>query len=208
MRGPSTVRATGLARLLLYSGLLGMSGLVWSLEDYHDRGRGTRGSYNGPVERPTLPTPGSRNTVHQQPLAGAGQADGGGEIQQHAALESRQQPQQPALRADAQAGELGGLLGRPVTGANGEALGTVRAVVRSKQQQTLQAVVVTTSLAGLGEKVVAVPLERLQSVQEAEQQQGGAALTSGLSQEELRQMAVYQPDDYEMIEPPESRSAG
>lgn len=205
MRGPSTLGAAGLTRLLLYLGLLGVSGPAWSQDDYLDRGRGTRGSYNGPIERPTLPTPGSRSTP--QPLAGVGQAEGSEEIQRHASLESRQQS---APGVEARADRLGALLGRPVTGINGEALGTVRAVVRSKRQQTLQAVVVTTSLAGLGEKAVAVPLERLQPLGETDQhdQQGGAVLASGLSREELRQMTAYQPDDYEVIELSALRGAG
>ena len=70
--------------------------------------------------------------------------------------------------------------------------------------------VVTTSLAGLGEKAVAVPLERLQPLGETDQhdQQGGAVLASGLSREELRQMTAYQPDDYEVIELSALRGAG
>ncbi|HEX5513155.1 MAG TPA: PRC-barrel domain-containing protein, partial [Gammaproteobacteria bacterium] len=135
-------RSADFTKRLLYSGLLiatSVSGLVWSGDP--NRERGGYGSYDQPIERPTLPTPSQRST-DSAPSAAS---------QANVAAESAEVELMRAER----------MVGRPIVAADGAALGEVRAIVRSKQDHSLQAVVVIGGPFGFGSKQVVVPVDQL-----------------------------------------------
>lgn len=169
-----------LARLLLCSGLLvsaGASDLVWSRDA--NRERGGYESYDHPVERPVLPTPGEGLALGAGPSPAVASA--------------------AAASLEAQMARAQQVLGRAVTGPDGAVLGTVRGIARSKQDGAeLQAIVAISGFLGLDKKHVLVPLEQLRLQPGAVEQ---APVKTNIDQDSLEQMLEYRPDLFELVLP-------
>jgi hypothetical protein len=87
------------------------------------------------------------------------------------------------------------MVGKSLVNQQGEQLGKIERIVRSRQDQSLMAVVSSGGIFGIGGKQVVLPLNQLQL-------QGDQAVAQmPLTQEELQQMAEYQPDQYEDVQP-------
>ena len=162
--------------LLLCGGLLAATwpaGLAWSLSP--DRERGGYGSYDDPVERPTLPMPGQRmiDTIPPGQQSGA----------------SSQSNEAELARAER-------LVGSVIVGSDGARLGDVRAIVRSKKNHSLQALVAIGGSLGLGNKHVVVPVDQL--VAQPGSENGLLVLASG-NDRDLLDMAAYRPDQFELV---------
>lgn len=172
-------RLANCTKLLLYSGLLlaaSASGSVWSGDP--NRERGGYGSYDEPVARPTLPTPGQRppNDAPSEPRAGAASSSPAAEL----------------TRAER-------MVGRPIVAADGMVLGEVRAIVRSRRDRSLQAVVVVGGPFAFGSKQVVVPVDQL--TVRSEDGNGLLLLVSGAERNTLESMAPYRPEQFDQVAP-------
>lgn len=171
-------RPVDYARLLLWGGTLlsmGAADLAWGRDS--DRERGGYGSYDDPVERPVLPMPGAGITV--------------------GAVSEAPTASPPSL--EEQLAKARRLLGRAVIGPDGDVLGTVRGIARSRQgDPQLLAVVAIAGFLGLDKKHVLVPLEQLlvQSGEAGQQQ-----VKAGVDQESLDQMLEYRPELFDLVLP-------
>lgn len=104
--------------------------------------------------------------------------------------------------AVASAGQAGGaqsqalqkLLGKPLVNQQGQELGEIENIVRDRQTQQLKAVVASGGFLGMGAKKVVVPLEQIEASGEQ------ARMQSPMSQDELRQMAAYEEENFEAVE--------
>lgn len=84
------------------------------------------------------------------------------------------------------------LRGTEVVGANGETIGTVKTVVQSRQEKSIQAVVAASGL-GLGDKEITVPLDRMRY------EDGKLRLSA--SADELKARPAYRAEQYVEVRP-------
>lgn len=85
------------------------------------------------------------------------------------------------------------LRGKDVVGPGGDEIGSVKAVVHSRQEKNVQAVVSAGGFLGIGDKQITVPLDQLQFVD--------GKLRINASEEELKARPEYQPEQYVELEP-------
>ena len=87
--------------------------------------------------------------------------------------------------------------GKEVVNAKGETLGEVEKLVISTGDQQVYAVVGVGGFLGIGEKEVAIPLEQLQPQGE------NLTLTSGITEDELKNSMPYNESEFSAFEPEE-----
>ena len=85
------------------------------------------------------------------------------------------------------------LRGKDVIGPGGDEIGSVKAVVHSRQEKDIQAVISAGGFLGVGDKEITIPLDRLQFVD--------GKLRVSASEEELKARPEYQPEQYVELEP-------
>ncbi len=85
------------------------------------------------------------------------------------------------------------LRGKDVIGSGGDKIGSVKAVVHSRQEKDIQAVISAGGFLGVGDKEITIPLDRLQFVD--------GKLRVSASEEELKARPEYQPEQYVELEP-------
>ncbi|MCK0510882.1 PRC-barrel domain-containing protein [Aromatoleum buckelii] len=85
------------------------------------------------------------------------------------------------------------LRGKDVIGPGGEEIGSVKAVVHSRHEKDIQAVISAGGFLGVGDKAITVPLNQLQYV--------NGELRINASEEELKARPEYQPEQYVELEP-------
>jgi hypothetical protein len=117
----------------------------------------------------------TQTTTQLQPAAAVATSDASGQAA----------PPGPAVRKRAER-----MIGQTIVNPSGKSMGEVRAVVRSRRDQGLRAVVATGGLLGLGERNVVVPLDQLQL-----QADGRVMLMTE------QRMAAYRPEDFDPVEP-------
>jgi sporulation protein YlmC with PRC-barrel domain len=119
-----------------------------------------------------------------------------GQGQQAAAAQPRQQEStQQQVRGQQQMGqsEASALVGRTVLTDQGEELGQVQSVVRSQSNDELRAVVDIGGFLGIGDRQVAIPVDRGQVTQTGH-------FRLSLSRQELEQMQEYDPAQYTEVQ--------
>ncbi|KON80268.1 PRC-barrel domain-containing protein [Azoarcus sp. PA01] len=84
------------------------------------------------------------------------------------------------------------LRGKDVIGPGGDEIGSVAAVVHSRHEKDLQAVISAGGFLGIGDKKITVPLDQLQYVD--------GQLRINASEEELKARPEYQPERYVELE--------
>lgn len=84
------------------------------------------------------------------------------------------------------------LRGKDVIGPGGDEIGSVKAVVHSRHEKDIQAVISAGGFLGIGDKEITVPLDQLQYVD--------GKLRISASEEELKAMPEYQPERYVELE--------
>lgn len=85
------------------------------------------------------------------------------------------------------------LRGTEVVGPNGEQVGTVKAVVRSRDEKNIQAVISAGGMMGMGDREVAVPLNSLRY--------DGDKLRISATEEQLKARPEYQSEKFVELEP-------
>lgn len=85
------------------------------------------------------------------------------------------------------------LRGTDVVGPSGEEIGTVKAVVRSRQEGNIQAVISSGGVAGLGAKEVAVPLDSLRY--------RDGKLQTAVSESQLKARPEFRSEQYVELQP-------
>lgn len=90
--------------------------------------------------------------------------------------------------------ELSGHIGDPVVNPRGDELGEVEEIVTDPQDQSLQVVVSTGGVLGIGARRVVVPAEQLQPAA------GELRTRTDMTQEQLEQMTEYQPERYQQVQ--------
>jgi hypothetical protein len=137
------------------------------------RERGGYGSYDEPAQWPTLTVP---DLADSTPL-----------------------PTSRPTVTDLELKQAKAMLGREVVSQEGAVLGQVRAIVLGKQDQALRAVVALGGRLGFGARKVVVALAQIRP--EATAKDSRLVLYPGLSPEALQQLPVYEPEQFEVIEP-------
>lgn len=85
------------------------------------------------------------------------------------------------------------LRGTEVVGPSGEEVGTVKAVVRSRDEKNIQAVISAGGMMGVGDRQVAVPLNSLRY--------DGEKLRISATEEQLKARPAYQSEKFVELEP-------
>ncbi|CAI08688.1 PRC-barrel domain-containing protein [Aromatoleum aromaticum] len=85
------------------------------------------------------------------------------------------------------------LRGKDVIGPGGDEIGSVKAVVHSRQEKNIQAVISAGGFLGIGDKEITLPLDQLQFVD--------GKLRVSASEEELKARPEYQPEQFVELEP-------
>lgn len=85
------------------------------------------------------------------------------------------------------------LRGTEVLGPSGEEVGTVKAVVRSRDEKNIQAVISAGGMMGMGDREVAVPLSSLRY--------DGDKLRISATEEQLKARPAYQSEKFVELEP-------
>lgn len=107
-----------------------------------------------------------------------------------AQAESGRSPSQDASIDDVQAAEL---VGRALKTRDGEEVGEILGVARSREDQQLHALVDVGGLLGLGERTVSIPLETAQIDQEGD-------VETQMSREEIESMEAYDETQFASID--------
>lgn len=145
--------------------------MTWA--GHPQRERGGYGSYDEPAQWPTLTVP---DLAASTPL-----------------------PASRPMVTDLELKQAKAMLGREVVSQEGAVLGQVRAIVLRKQDQALRAVVALGGRLGFGARKVVMALAQIQP--ESVAQDSRLVLDSGLSPEALQELPVYEPEQFEVIEP-------
>ncbi len=85
------------------------------------------------------------------------------------------------------------LRGTEVVGPNGEEVGKVKAVVRSRDEKNIQAVISAGGLMGVGDREVAVPLNSLRY--------DGEKLRTSATEDQLKAQPAYQSEKFVELQP-------
>jgi len=85
------------------------------------------------------------------------------------------------------------LRGAEVVGANGEAIGSVKTVVQSRQDKHIHAVISAGGLLGVGDKEITVPLDRLHYLE--------GKLRLSATEDELKARPTYRAEQYVELQP-------
>jgi len=85
------------------------------------------------------------------------------------------------------------LRGTEVIGVNGEQIGSVKTVVRSRQDKNIHAVISAGGFLGVGDKEITVPLDRMRY------EDGKLRLSA--TEDELKARPTYRPEQYVELQP-------
>ena len=91
----------------------------------------------------------------------------------------------------------GQLRGTEVVGVNGEAIGSVKTVVQSRQDQSIHAVISAGGFLGVGDKAITVPLDRMRYED--------GKLRVSATEDELKARPEYRPEQFAELQPKDQR---